>query len=64
MPGIEVLKRLRARSSTVPVVIMSGNTDPMMAEAALALGAVNFMTKPFDLEGLRQVVAAALTTRR
>jgi len=37
MPGFEVLDRLRARSPALPVVIVSGNTDPMMAEASLAL---------------------------
>jgi DNA-binding response OmpR family regulator len=46
MPGFEVLERLRARSSTIPVVIVSGNTDPMMAQAAIALGAVDYIAKP------------------
>ena len=63
MPGFEVLDRLRAQSSTVPVVIVSGNTDPMMAEAALALGAVDYVTKPFALDRLSQVVAVALRMR-
>jgi DNA-binding response OmpR family regulator len=63
MPGFEVLERLRARSSTVPVVIVSGNTDPLMAEAALALGAVKYITKPIELEVLGRVVEATLTRR-
>src|SRR5262249_52906399 len=63
MPGFEVLERLRARASTVPVVIVSGNTDPMMAEAALALGAVDYIAKPVELEVLSRVVAATLTRR-
>ena len=63
MPGFEVLERLRARASTVPVVIVSGNTDPMMAEAALALGAVDYIAKPVELEVLSRVVAVTLARR-
>ena len=63
MPGFEVLDRLCARSPALPVVIVSGNTDPMMAEAALALGAVDYVTKPFALDRLSQVVAVALRMR-
>ena len=63
MPGFEVLDRLRARSPALPVVIVSGNTDPMMAEAARALGAVDYVTKPFELDRLSQAVAVALRMR-
>jgi two-component system KDP operon response regulator KdpE len=63
MPGFEVLERLRAQSSTIPVVIVSGNTDPMMAEAAVALGAVAYITKPVDLDVLSRAVAVTLTRR-
>ena len=63
MPGFEVLDRLRARSPAPPVVIVSGNTDPMMAEAAIALGAVDYVTKPVTLDRLSQVVAVALGMR-
>jgi len=62
MPGFEVLDRLRAQSFTVPVVIVSGNTDPLMAEAARALGAVDYVTKPFALERLTQAVQMVLGT--
>jgi two-component system KDP operon response regulator KdpE len=63
MPGFEVLDRLRARSPAPPVVIVSGNTDPMMAEAAVALGAVDYVTKPVTLDRLSHVVAVALGMR-
>jgi two-component system, OmpR family, KDP operon response regulator KdpE len=62
MPGFEVLDRLRAQSFSVPVVIVSGNTDPLMAEAARALGAVDYVTKPFALERLTQAVQMVLGT--
>jgi two-component system, OmpR family, KDP operon response regulator KdpE len=56
MPGFEVLERLRAQSFTVPVLIVSGNTDPLMVEAARALGAVDYLTKPFSIDRLTQAV--------
>jgi two-component system KDP operon response regulator KdpE len=64
IPGVDVLERLCARSSTIRVVIVSGNTDPMMAEAARALGAVAYITKPVELGVLSRVVAMALRMRR
>jgi two-component system, OmpR family, KDP operon response regulator KdpE len=62
MPGFEVLDRLRAQSFTVPVVIVSGNTDPLIAEADRVLGAVDYVTKPFGLERLTQAVQMVLAT--
>src|SRR5215470_3671005 len=64
MPGFEVLERLRARASTVPVVIVSGNTDPMMAEAARALGARAYITKPIEFDVLSRAIAMTLSRRR
>ena len=60
IPGFEVLERLRARASTVPVIIVSGNTDPMMAEAARALGALAYITKPVEFDVLSRAVAMTL----
>ena len=60
MPGFEVLERLRARASTVPVIVVSGSTDPMMAETAWALGALAYLTKPVEFDVLSRVVAMTL----
>jgi DNA-binding NarL/FixJ family response regulator len=46
----------------VPEVIVSGNTDPLMAEAARALGVVDYVMKPFALERLPQAVQMVLAT--
>ena len=63
MPGVDVLEQLCTRSSTIRVVIVSGNTDPMMAEAVHALGAVAYITKPVELDVLSRVVAMTLRMR-
>ena len=45
MTGIEVLQNLRAAAADVPVIFLTGLTDQLYEEAALADGAVDFMEK-------------------
>jgi DNA-binding response OmpR family regulator len=57
MPGIdgfEVLKRLRAtgKCQRTPVIFLSGVTDVEQRTTGLRLGAVDFITKPFQQEEL------------
>jgi DNA-binding response OmpR family regulator len=48
--GLETLKRLKgsARTSRIPVVVMSATTSQHVAATAAALGADRFVTKPVD----------------
>lgn len=46
--GYEVLRRMRAARIEVPVLILSGLSRPQAKVKALAAGADDFMTKPFD----------------
>ncbi|CAH2604156.1 Cell cycle response regulator CtrA [Rhodovastum atsumiense] len=48
MEGYEVVRRLRAARVDVPVLILSGLTRPQAKVKGLALGADDFLTKPFD----------------
>jgi two-component system cell cycle response regulator CtrA len=48
MEGYDVLRRLRAGRVETPVMILSGLTRPQAKVKGLALGADDFMTKPFD----------------
>ena len=61
MSGIEVLDHLRRDRPAVRVVIMSGNQDADVARATLASGAFDYLCKPFNIEVLARVVAAAVT---
>jgi CheY-like chemotaxis protein len=68
MPGVngwEVLRRLRDdfryRSRKIRVVILSGQADPESREFALQLGAVQFFSKPVDLDALRRAVLPSLS---
>jgi two-component system KDP operon response regulator KdpE len=63
LPGLELLDRLRAEWPKVPVVILSGTDDPILARAAMARGAADYVTKPFLLDRLHEVVKVVLALR-
>ena len=56
MDGVLTLKKLKAVKASLPVVMMSGGGEKGMAEAALKLGAYDYISKPFNLEYLETVV--------
>ena len=58
--GLEVLRRLRLRNSTVPVLILSGREQPEEKVAGLDLGADDYLVKPFSLNELQARVRALL----
>lgn len=60
MNGIEVLKHIRSINPTIKVVMVTGNTDPVLAREALELGALAYVDKPFDFAYLKRIVAMAL----
>ena len=63
MPGDVVLERLREADPGLPVIIVSGNADTERARATLARGAFDYVAKPFDLEILARILAAAVACR-
>lgn len=65
MPGIdglELLKRLKANRSPLPVLIMTGHGDVPLAVEAMKLGAADFLEKPFEDDRLIGMIDAALRT--
>jgi two-component system OmpR family response regulator len=58
--GLEVLRRLRRRNSTLPVLILSGREQPEEKVAGLDLGADDYLVKPFSLNELQARVRALL----
>lgn len=60
--GLEVLKRLRARNSGLPVLILTAQDGTQERVRGLDLGADDYMTKPFELAELEARVRAL--TRR
>jgi CheY-like chemotaxis protein len=61
--GIEVLKRLKMSSKTqhIPVMVVSGNTDPSIEPLAKQLGVTDFFHKPVDPAQLCQALSRVLS---
>ncbi|MDA8108525.1 MAG: response regulator transcription factor [Betaproteobacteria bacterium] len=60
LDGLEVLKRLRARGSHVPVLVLTARDTLQDRVAGLDLGADDYLTKPFDLPEFEARVRALL----
>ena len=52
--GLDVLHAMRLEGIPTPVITISGLPDEQMARDSLALGASDFLTKPFDLSTLEE----------
>lgn len=62
--GIEVLQRLRELEEDVPVLMLTAVDRVDVAVQAIKLGALDYVTKPVNLEELKVVVARILDTAR
>ena len=59
--GIEILESLRGRWAPVPVVMLTGQTDPLTAAGSIKAGAVDFLTKDLITpERLARVIRGAI----
>jgi len=60
LDGFEVLRRLRRRNTTLPVLILSGREKPEEKVLGLDMGADDYLVKPFSLNELQARVRALL----
>lgn len=60
LDGLEVLRRLRRRRSTVPVILLTVRDAPEDRVAGLDTGADDYLAKPFNLSELEARVRALL----
>jgi CheY-like chemotaxis protein len=61
--GMEVLHAVRTARGLVPVLILTSERDLDTAKRALELGASAYVTKPFDLQFLRDEVERLLSLK-
>jgi len=62
--GLETLRRLKEVRPDLPVIMVSGQEPWATLDRALALGASDFLHKPFAAEDLENAVRAALGLQR
>jgi two-component system response regulator FixJ len=60
MSGIDLLRELKTRKITMPVIVITGHGDVQLAVEAMKIGAADFIEKPFDDEVLLAAVKASL----
>ena len=66
MPGIDgmtLLKEIKAKHADVPVILITAFASLDTAMVAMKEGAWDYLTKPFRIEEIREVVEKALKTR-
>ncbi|MEO6028842.1 MAG: sigma-54 dependent transcriptional regulator [Candidatus Binatia bacterium] len=64
MDGLELLQRIRTKHPSLPVILITAFASVPSAVAAMREGAFDYVTKPFDNDDLRAVVARALELTR
>ena len=62
--GLDVVTRAKAEGCRTTIVVMTAQATMSNAVEAMKRGAYDYLTKPFDLEVVRLLVARALETRR
>ncbi|MFO7568683.1 MAG: sigma-54 dependent transcriptional regulator [Smithellaceae bacterium] len=61
--GMELLRRMSEEHPEVPVVMITAHGTVATAVEALKKGALDYITKPFELEELKSVISKAVKTR-
>ena len=63
MDGLALLRALRERDASLPVVLLTAHGSEKVAVSAMKAGAYDYATKPFDIDELMVVVDRALEAR-
>ena len=58
--GVELLKRVQPRDENTPVILISGKGNEQDRKSLMDLGAFAYVTKPFALDEIEQVVERAV----
>lgn len=61
MSGLELLARLHASGSDLPVIVITAHDDAQAREATARAGCTAYLRKPLDAKVLLEEVAAAMT---
>ena len=64
MNGLQTLAKIREKSSDLPVIMLTGLNDAETAVQALRAGADDYLTKPFELKRLFDLLRQARINRK
>jgi signal transduction histidine kinase/CheY-like chemotaxis protein len=64
LSGLEVMRFAKTVDAEVGVIVVTGHASASNAIEALRQGAFNYITKPFDLDEIHEVVERAIANRR
>lgn len=62
MDGLGVMRALKEREVTVPILVLTGHGDVSLAVAAMRLGAIDFLEKPYPPGELIEAIRLACNT--
>lgn len=62
--GIELLKKVKERSPETPFILLTGYGTLETAQEAVRTGAFDYISKPYNVEDIRKVVAKAFEETR
>lgn len=63
MTGLDVVARLQREGIRRPTILISGRLDTKTTERAAGLGVIRVVEKPFEAEGLVDLIRTALMKR-
>jgi DNA-binding response OmpR family regulator len=63
MDGVETLRRIVVSDPSLPVIMVTANSDIRLTSKLLAMGAADYICKPFDLDYLEQAVSIQCAAR-
>ena len=63
LDGIELMKQIKDRDPDIPFVLLTGFGTLESAQEAIRIGAFDYISKPYDVEEIRDVVSRAFNER-
>lgn len=62
LDGLETLSRIRKNHGHIPVIMLTAAGEVKTAVEAMKNGALDYLSKPFDVEELTRIILSALST--
>ena len=63
MGGLKLLEKVKEIDSSIPVVMITAYASPEDAVNAMKNGAYDYITKPFKVDEIKDIISAAIATR-